>query len=142
MCLTAFSMGFFLLLSIAAFGQSGKFAAPARPAGTRTCKEFGATAQSSHSTSKSRRHTTSLTRASVIGDPPFGELPYLAAALQQANDNHIHRERDPTGDCHMHGVLHSLVPPCPTEIVEDSNYVVEEGENDRRHHVTVFKEAR
>ena len=54
----------------------------------------------------------------------MGSCPILPAALQQANDNHGHHERDPTGHCHMHGVPRSLVPPFPIEIVEDSNYVV------------------
>ena len=62
--------------------------------------------------------------ASVIVDPPDGKLPYLPASLQRANDNHIHRERDPTSHCHIHGVPHSLLPPFPIEIVQDSNNVV------------------
>jgi hypothetical protein len=45
--------------------------------------------------------------------------------LKQANDNHVHRERDPTGHCHTHGVPRLLVPPFPIEIVED--------EQQRRH---------
>ncbi len=57
-------------------------------------------------------------------DPPDGKLPYLPDALQKANDNHAHHERDPTGHCHTHGVPRSLIPPFPIEIVEDSNYVV------------------
>jgi hypothetical protein len=62
--------------------------------------------------------------ASVIVDPPDGKLPYLPATLQQANDNHVHRERDPTGHCHTHGVPRVLVPQFPLEIVQDGNYVV------------------
>ena len=50
--------------------------------------------------------------------------PILRPHSSRPNDNHVHRERDPTGHCHMHGVPRSLVPPFPTEIVEDSNYVV------------------
>jgi hypothetical protein len=40
---------------------------------------------------------------SVIVDSPGGKLPYLPAVLKQANDNHVHRERDPTGHCPTHG---------------------------------------
>ena len=61
---------------------------------------------------------------SVIVDPPDGKLPYLPAARLQANDNQMHRERDPVGHCHMHGVPRSLVPPFPIVIVEDSDYFV------------------
>jgi hypothetical protein len=61
---------------------------------------------------------------SVIVDPADGKLPYLPATLKQANDNHVHRGRDPTGHCHTHGVPRLLVPPFPIEIVEGSNDVV------------------
>ena len=61
---------------------------------------------------------------SVIVDPPDGKLPYLPAALEQANDNHVIANAIPVGHCHTHGVPRSLVPPFPIEIVQDSNYVV------------------
>jgi hypothetical protein len=61
--------------------------------------------------------------ASVIADPPDGKLPYLPAARAQANENAAHRERDPVGHCHMHGVPRSMVPPFPIEIVQDSDYL-------------------
>jgi hypothetical protein len=60
---------------------------------------------------------------SVIVDPPDGKLPYLAWARAQANDNWLHRERDPVGHCHMHGVPRAMVPPFPLVIVQDSSYV-------------------
>ena len=60
---------------------------------------------------------------SVIVDPPDGKLPYLPAARQQADYNAAHRQRDPVGFCHMHGVPRSLVPPFPSEIVQDGDYV-------------------
>jgi len=61
--------------------------------------------------------------ASVIVDPPNGKLPYLPAARQQADYNAAHRQSDPVGFCHMHGVPRVLVPPFPLEIVQDSDYV-------------------
>ena len=61
---------------------------------------------------------------SVIVDPPDGKLPYLPAAGQKAKENEAHRERDPVGHCHMHGVPRSLVPPFPIEIVQDNDYLV------------------
>jgi hypothetical protein len=61
---------------------------------------------------------------SVIVDPSNGKLPYLPATLKRANDNHVHRERDPTGHCHTHGVPRLLVPPFPIEIVQDGDDVV------------------
>src|SRR5271166_5882308 len=67
---------------------------------------------------------------SVIVDPQDGKLPYLPATLARANDNHVHRERDPTGHCHTHGVPRMLVPPFPIEIVEESNHVVLLGETE------------
>ena len=54
----------------------------------------------------------------------MGNCPICRRPSRQANDNHVHHERDPTGHCHTHGVPRSLVPPFPIEIVEDSNYVV------------------
>ena len=60
----------------------------------------------------------------MIVDPPDGKLPYLPAALQQANDNHVHHERDPTGHCHMHGVPRSWCLRFRFEIVQDSSNVV------------------
>ncbi|HEX5229886.1 MAG TPA: hypothetical protein VFW44_19375, partial [Bryobacteraceae bacterium] len=62
--------------------------------------------------------------ASVIVDPADGKLPYLPAARAQAEDNHTHRERDPVGHCHTHGVPRIMVPPFPIEIVQDANDVV------------------
>jgi hypothetical protein len=60
---------------------------------------------------------------SVIVDPADGKLPYLPAARAQANDNWEHRERDPVGHCHMHGVPRGMVPPFPFLIVQDSDYI-------------------
>jgi hypothetical protein len=60
---------------------------------------------------------------SVIADPPDGKLPYLPAAREKANDNATHRERDPVGHCHMHGVPRTMVPPFPMTIVQDSDYL-------------------
>lgn len=61
---------------------------------------------------------------SVIVDPPGGKLPYLPAARKKAEDNWAHRERDPVGHCHMHGVPRVMVPPFPFMIVQDGDYVV------------------
>jgi hypothetical protein len=62
--------------------------------------------------------------ASVIVDPPDGKLPYLPAAREIAHEHLEHRERDPVGHCHTHGVPRVMVPPFPIEIVEDANDVV------------------
>jgi hypothetical protein len=46
----------------------------------------------------------------------------------------MHRERDPTAHCHIHGVPRSLVAPFPIEIVQDSSYLalLSETEHDVR----------
>jgi hypothetical protein len=41
-----------------------------------------------------------------------------------AENNDRHRERDPVGQCHMHGVPRVMFPPFPLEIVQDREYVV------------------
>ena len=56
---------------------------------------------------------------SVIVDPPGGKLPYLPGMRERAADNDQHRERDPVGQCHMHGVPRVMFPPFPLEIVQD-----------------------
>src|SRR5579862_8736988 len=61
---------------------------------------------------------------SVISDPPNGKLPYLPAAREKADDNAKHRERDPVGHCHMHGVPRTMVPPFPLNIEQDSEYLL------------------
>lgn len=61
---------------------------------------------------------------SVIVDPPGGKLPYLPGMRERALDNDQHRERDPVGQCHMHGVPRVMFPPFPLEILQDGNYVV------------------
>jgi hypothetical protein len=61
---------------------------------------------------------------SVIVDPPDGKLPYLPAAREIADEHLRHRELDPVGHCHTHGVPRVMVPPFPIEIVQDSNDVV------------------
>jgi hypothetical protein len=117
---------FLILISIAAFGQSGKFEPPRQADGHPDLQGVwrNASIVAAFNVEGQKAYYNEPGGASVIVDPPDGKLPYLPAALQQANDNHVHRERDPTGHCHMHGVPRSLVPPFPTEIVEDSNYVV------------------
>ena len=61
---------------------------------------------------------------SVIIDPPDGKLPYLPGMRERALDNDKHRERDPVGQCHMHGVPRVMFPPFPLEILQDREYVV------------------
>ena len=61
---------------------------------------------------------------SVIVDPPDGKLPYLPAAKEKMKDNAAHRQSDPVGYCHMHGVPRTMVPPFPLSIVQDGQYVV------------------
>src|SRR5438874_10952257 len=56
---------------------------------------------------------------SVIIDPKDGKLPYLPGFREQARDNDAHRERDPVGQCHMHGVPRVMFPPFPIHIVQD-----------------------
>jgi hypothetical protein len=61
---------------------------------------------------------------SVIVDPPGGKLPYLPAAREIANEHLRHRELDPVGHCHTHGIPRVMVPPFPIEIVQDARDVV------------------
>jgi len=61
---------------------------------------------------------------SVIVEPLGGKLPYLPGMREIANDNDAHRERDPVGQCHMHGVPRVMFPPFPLEILQDGPYVV------------------
>ena len=61
---------------------------------------------------------------SVIVDPPSGKLPYLPGMRERALDNDQHRERDPVGQCHMHGVPRVMFPPFPLEVLQDGDYVV------------------
>ena len=61
---------------------------------------------------------------SVIVDPPGGKLPYLPGMREIAENNDQHRERDPVGQCHMHGVPRVMFPPFPIEIMQDGPYVV------------------
>ncbi len=61
---------------------------------------------------------------SVIIDPPDKKLPYLAGFREQAEDNNLHRERDPVASCHMHGFPRVMFPPFPLEIVQDGDYFV------------------
>jgi hypothetical protein len=61
---------------------------------------------------------------SVIIDPPDGKLPYLPGMREKAMDNNAHRERDPVGHCHMHGVPRVMLPPFPLEIIQDGDYFV------------------
>ena len=60
----------------------------------------------------------------VIVEPLGGKLPYLPGLREIANDNDAHRERDPVGQCHMHGVPRVMFPPFPLEILQDGPYVV------------------
>ena len=62
--------------------------------------------------------------SSVIADSPDGKLPYLPAAREKALENWNHRERDPVGHCHMHGVPRVMLPPFPFRIVQDQGYVL------------------
>jgi hypothetical protein len=114
------------LISLAAFGQSTKFEPPRRADGhpdlqglwrnSAIVAAFNVEGQAAFYNEPGGK--------SVIVDPLDGKLPYLPDPLKQANDNHVHRERDPTGHCHTHGVPRLLVPPFPIEIVQDSNHVV------------------
>lgn len=61
---------------------------------------------------------------SVIVDPPGGKLPYLPGMREKQLYNDQHREEDPVGQCHMHGVPRVMFPPFPLEIVQDGDYIV------------------
>jgi hypothetical protein len=115
-----------LLVSVAAFGQVAKFEPPRQADGHPDLQGVwrNASIVAAFNVEGQKAYYNEPGGASVIVDPPDGKLPYLPDALQKANDNHAHHERDPTGHCHTHGVPRSLVPPFPIEIVEDSNYVV------------------
>ncbi len=115
-----------LLFSIAAFGQSTKFEptwlADSHPDLQGVWRNSAIVA--AFNVEGQKAYYNEPGGLSVIVDPPDGKLPYLPVALQKANDNHLHHERDPVGYCHMHGVPRLLVPPFPFEIVQDSNSVV------------------
>jgi hypothetical protein len=115
-----------LLVSTAAFGQSSKFEPPRQADGHPDLQGVwrNASIVAAFKIEGQKAFYNEPGGASVIVDPPDGKLPYLPAALNQANENHMHRERDPTSHCHIHGVPRALVPPFPIEIVEDSNYLV------------------
>ncbi len=115
-----------LLLPLAAFAQSPKFVPPRQPDGHPDLQGVwrNASIVAAFNVEGQEAFYNEPGGKSVIVDPPDGKLPYLPATLQQANDNHVHRERDPTGHCHTHGVPRLLVPPFPIEIVEDSSHVV------------------
>ena len=122
-----FEMRFSLfLISLAAFGQSTKFEPPRQADGHPDLQGVwrNSAIVAAFNVEGQEAFYNEPGGKSVIVDPPDGKLPYLPAALKQANDNHVHRERDPTGHCHTHGVPRLLVPPFPIEIVEDSNNVV------------------
>jgi hypothetical protein len=54
----------------------------------------------------------------------YGTPAYLPGMRAIADDNDQHRERDPVGQCHMHGVPRVMFPPFPLEILQDGEYVV------------------
>ncbi len=114
------------LISLAAFGQSTKFDPPRQADGHPDLQGVwrNSAIVAAFNIEGQEAFYNEPGGKSVIVDPPDGKLPYLPAALKQANDNHVHRERDPTGHCHTHGVPRVLVPPFPIHIVEDSRDVV------------------
>lgn len=117
---------FLLLIAIAACGQSTKFEPPRQADGHPDLQGVwrNASIVAAFNVEGQQAFYNEPGGASVIVDPPDGKLPYLPTALQRANDNHVHRERDPTGHCHTHGVPRLLVPPFPFEIVQDAGNVV------------------
>src|ERR1041385_5727570 len=117
---------FLLLIAVAAYGQSTKFEPPRQPDGHPDLQGVwrNSAIVAAFNVEGQEAFYNEPGGKSVIVDPPDGKLPYLPAALRQANDNHVHRERDPTGFCHTHGVPRLLVPPFPIEMVQDSNNLV------------------
>lgn len=61
---------------------------------------------------------------SAIVDPVDGTLPYLPGRRAVAEDNNMHRERDPVSHCHPHGPPRAMLPPFPMQIVQDGDHVV------------------
>ncbi len=117
-CWQRFEMRLFLfLISLAAFGQSMKFDPPRQADGHPDLQGFwrNSAIVAAFNVEGQEAFYNEPGGKSVIVDPPDGKLPYLPAALKQANDNHVHRERDPTGHCHTHGV-----PPPAGASVSDS----------------------
>jgi hypothetical protein len=117
---------FLILISISAFGQESATFHPPRLADGRP--DFQgvwrhASVVAAFNVEGQTQGDNGPGGASVIADPPDGKLPYLPAAKEQASEHAAHRERDPVGHCHMHGVPRSIVPPFPIEIVQDSDYI-------------------
>ena len=115
-----------LLFSVTALGQSTNFDPPRLADGHPNLQGVwrNAAIVAAFNVEGQKAYYNEPGGPSVIVDPPDGKLPYLPAALQKANDNHMHHERDPVGHCHTHGVPRLVVPPFPFEIVQDSNSVV------------------
>jgi len=114
------------IFAVAAFGQTAKFETPRQADGHPDLQGVwrNSAIVAAFNVEGQEAFYNEPGGKSVIVDPPDGKLPYLPEALKLANDNHVHRERDPTGHCHTHGVPRLLVPPFPIEIVEDANNVV------------------
>jgi hypothetical protein len=114
------------LLSLAALGQSTKFEPPRQPDGHPDFQGIwrNSAIVAAFNVEGQEAYYNEPGGKSVIVDPSDGKIPYLPAALKLAAENHVHRELDPTGHCHTHGVPRLLVPPFPIELVEDSNNVV------------------
>ncbi|MBV9768710.1 MAG: hypothetical protein JOZ32_03990 [Bryobacterales bacterium] len=118
---------FALLIPIAAFGQSAaQFQPPRLPDGHPNLQGVwrNGAIVAAFNVQGQPAYYNEPGGASVIIDPPDGKLPYLPEAAAKAKDNTIHRERDPVGHCHPHGVPRTMVPPFPLEIVQDGNYVL------------------
>ena len=118
-------MKIFLVLAIAG-SLAGQTAIPRLPSGRPDLQGVWRNGTISAAFNVEAHEETFLSPAgpSVIVDPPDGKLPYLPAARKQALLNWEHRDRDPVGYCHMHGVPRVMVPPFPIEIVQDGDYVV------------------
>src|SRR5579862_2827161 len=95
---------FLLLLSVAAFGQATKFEPPRQADGHSDLQRVwrNDAIVAAFNVEGQEAFYNEPGGKSVIVEPPDGKLPYLPAARKQANDNHVHRERDPTGHCSPH----------------------------------------
>lgn len=111
---------FLLLISIAAFGQPTRFEPPRLADGHPDLQGVwrNSAIVAAFNVEGQKAFYNEPGGASAIVDLPDGKLPYLPAALKQANENHMHREKDPTAHRGSESVHTALEDPDVSEPAE------------------------